>query len=96
MVPAVILGAASLSMFALAALQLFAAQTLDYRNPGRWLSLVANPMQFYGTVGATIIVGLALGILSATALQVKMSRELRKAGNLPARAMTKQPFRPEL
>lgn len=53
-------------------------------------------MQFYGTVGATIIVGLALGILSATALQVKMSRELRKPGNLPARAMTKQPFRPEL
>lgn len=93
MVPAVILGAASLLMFAFAALQLLAAQTVDYRNPGRWLSLVENPMQFYGTVGVTIIVGLALGILSAAALQAKMSKELREAATPPAGGRAKRPFR---
>lgn len=69
------------------------AHTVDYLNPGRWLSLLENPSQFYGTVGATVIVGLALGILSAVAVQVKMTRDLRQAAKPPAGGTAKRPFR---
>lgn len=96
MFPAVILGAASFLVLALSALQLMVARTVDYLNPGRWLSLVDNPSQFYGTVGATVIVGLALGILSTVAVQVRLSRELREASGMPSGGAARRPFRPEL
>ena len=92
MFPAVILGAASFLMLALSALQLMVAHTVDYLSPGRWLSLLDNPSQFYGTVGATVIFGLALGILSAVAVQVKLSRVLREASKQPAGAAARRPF----
>lgn len=73
---AAVLGICSCVLLLLSALQLFTSYTIDVRYPLQLLPVHANPRQYYWTVGACIILAIALGFLASVALYMNMSTKL--------------------
>ena len=74
--PVVVLGIASAAVLIIATGELFVAQVIDLMHPGHLLSLLDSPPLYYAYLGATIILGLALGMLAVVALYAELAKEV--------------------
>lgn len=71
-----VLGACCCVLMLLSAVQLFTSHTIDFRQPLQLLPVHANPRQYYGTVGVTIILAITLGFFASVVLHLTLSKRL--------------------